>query len=258
VSSQTNPTDESPSKRFTVQHPTYLLGLCAVKLAVQHQTLGDLLNVLREDLPFNSKPTRKSFTSRLRHWALDRGNLDALGVRVWRAYGDELLTNQVLQERYLNAYPIIGRFVTDVLGTLPPDIELDRSLVCDYLSTEQVGALSKSVKTLRYTMRDMRLIRTVGRAKDVVTPTPLPNTAFLVLLHHHLARTPATVPVAQILEHPFWRYLGGRDEGEVRTVLSLAAARDLIARYARVDNLEQITTRFSLDEFLQRKVRLDP
>ena len=82
------------------------------------------------------------------------------------------------------------------------------------------------------------------------------QTAFLLLLHAELAPAPRTVTVAEILAHPFWRCLGGRDPQQVRDALAAAAAAGAIDRYIHVDQLEQATTRFTLEELLDRKVRL--
>jgi hypothetical protein len=105
-------------------------------------------------------------------------------------------------------------------------------------------------------MRDLGFLRFIRKKPPLVEATELPETAFLLLLHHHFAKEPATVPVGDVLAHPFWRYLGGREEAEVRTALTLGAAKDLLGRYAVVDHLEQVTTRFSMTELLDRQATL--
>ena len=242
--------------RFTVQDCTYLQGLTAIQMASQFESWNDLRPELEEVIPFNSAQTRRRYVSQLFRWALDGGNLSAISVRAWQLYEDDELANQLLRACYLDAYPVLGRFVSDSLASIPSDTELNANAIEHYLAEEEVGALKQSVGKLKSTMRDLGFIRKVG-GEYVVTGTSLPLTAFLILLHYHLAPEPATIPVDAIIEHPFWRYLGGRQEGEVRSALSLAAARDSISRYALVDGLEQITTRFSLEELLQMRVRLD-
>ena len=243
-------------RRFTVQKCTYRQGLFAIQAASQHDEWDILRSYLEETLPFNSEESRKRRFRSLMRWALDGGSLNPIGSKVWCSYMDEDLSNQVLRERFLDTYPVIGKFVSNVLATFPIGAELDVDAIQDYLIQEHAGALSTSTVELRLTMRDMGFIRKAGR-KYVVIETSLPKTAFLLLLHYHLALEPATIPVSQIIERPFWRYLGGRHEEEVRATLSQAAAGDFISRYAAVDSLEQITTRFSLEELLQQQVRLD-
>ncbi len=80
----------------------------------------------------------------------------------------------------------------------------------------------------------------------------------MILLHARLAPTPRIVRVSDLLAEPFWRYLGLRQPDEVRTILHDADAAGLLARYSTVDQLEQVTTRYTLEEYLGRALRLRP
>ena len=248
--------NQAGRQRFTVQDCTYRQGLLAVQMASQFESWEALRSELEEALPFNSAQTRRRYVSQLFRWALDGGNLSAIGVEVWRCYRDDELLSQILRERYLDVYPVLGGFVSSSLAMLTPGTELDANSIERHLVQEQVGGLNHSVGKLRLTMRDMDIIRKIG-GEYVVADTFLPKTAFLILLHYHLVPEPTTITVSEIMKHPFWRYLGGRNYEEVRSALSHAAAGDAISRYATVDSLEQITTRFSLKELLERQVRFD-
>ena len=151
---------------------------------------------------------------------------------------------------------MLGRFVANSLSKVKSGTELDVDTIVRHLMEEQVGALHRSAEKLRLTMRDMGFVHKIDR-RYVVTETFLPETAFLIMLHYHLAQEPTTITVSAVIDHPFWRYLGGRRDEEVRNALSHATAIDAISRYSSADNLEQITTRFSLEELLQERVRLE-
>ena len=248
--------DYGRGQRFTVQDCTYRQGMVAVQMAGQFDSWDSLRPELEEALPFNSAHTRRRYVSQLFRWALERGNLNAVGVKVWCSHKSDELVNQILRERYLDAYPVLGRFVSKSLGMLTAGTELDSGSIGRYLHQEQVGALDRSIEKLRLSMRDMGFISKIG-GKYVVAETSLPRTAFLILMHYLLAPEPSTIVVPEIIGHPFWRHLGGKTSDEVRSALTNAAASDAISRYATVDNLEQITTRFSFEELLERRVRLD-
>ena len=248
--------NQGATQRFTVQDCTYRQGMTAVQMAGRFESWDDLRPELEEALPFNSVLTRRRYVSQLFRWAFDGGNLGAVGVEVWRAYRDGELVNHLLRERYLDVYPVLGKFVSTSMTALTPGTELDVGIVERHLVQEQVAALSRSTGKLMLSMRDMGFIHKVG-GRYVVAKTSLPRTAFLLLLHYHLVPEPATITVAEIIEHPFWRYLGGRNDEEVRSALAYAAAGDALSRYSTVDSLEQITTRFSFEELLGRQVRLD-
>jgi len=226
-------------------------------MAADATSWEQLRPVLVESLPYNSHETRKRYVSSLADWALEGGNLSCLAVRVWRAYKNRELLEQILRERYLVACPVLGRFVSHVMCHLDPGETVENRILADFLNAEHSTYAEKTLVKLRITMRDLGFLRSMGRnTPPVANDTRLPGSAFLILLHHHLAVQSTTVPVSDILANPFWRHLGGRAEAEVRSALSLAAARDVIARYAAVDHLEQVTTRYSLEELLRRQVLL--
>ena len=243
---------------LTVQKSTFNFGLHAAQAAAEgkYESWNELRIRLEDEIPFNSLITRQRRVRSLFQWAFRGGDVDSLAVRVWRAYRDEALTRQVLKGLYLDTYPILGEFVSRVIGSIPVGSELSHADVENYLLEAQVGGLKDSISNLRSTMRDMGFIRRVG-SNYLICENVLPGTAFLILLHYHLVPQPATLTVSEIVRHSFWQNLGGREVTEVRSVLSEAAAYDVLSRYSTVDNLEQVTTRFSLEELVERRLKLD-
>jgi len=65
-----------------------------------------------------------------------------------------------------------------------------------------------------------------------------------------------TVELRNLVANPFWKYLGFKSEDGVRALLREADAAGLVGKYVVADQLEQVTTCFTLDELLQRRVRL--
>lgn len=90
----------------------------------------------------------------------------------------------------------------------------------------------------------------------IVQPIPLPDNSFLLALHARLAPTPRIVRISDILGAAFWKLIGIRDEATVRSILRDANAKGFIAKYTIMDQLEQITTRYSFDEYLTKAFRL--
>ena len=50
--------------------------------------------------------------------------------------------------------------------------------------------------------------------------------------------------------------MGIRDESTVRAILRDAEVKGVIAKYTVVDQLEQITTRYSYEDYLSKALRL--
>ncbi len=73
------------------------------------------------------------------------------------------------------------------------------------------------------------------------------KTSFLVVFHSIFSPAgPRTIELQQILQHPFWKYLGLKSEQSVRAILREAEASRLFGKYVAADQLEQVTTCFSL------------
>jgi hypothetical protein len=82
-----------------------------------------------------------------------------------------------------------------------------------------------------------------------------PNeTAALLIFHHRYAPTPRVIDLKALLAEPIWKYLGFSHEDSVRGFMRKLEQRRLVARYAIVDRLEQVTTRYSLESLLARRV----
>ena len=98
--------------------------------------------------------------------------------------------------------------------------------------------------------------RSRGQPDQLLPVTPAP-TATLLLLHHLFAPAgPRTVELRNLFAHPFWKYLGYKSPDAVRNVLRAADLAGLVGKYVVADQLEQVTTCYSLDELLTRRARL--
>ena len=60
---------------------------------------------------------------------------------MWCSYKSDELVNQVLRERYLDAYPVLGRFASKSLAMLTAGTELDADSIGRYLRQEQVRGI---------------------------------------------------------------------------------------------------------------------
>jgi hypothetical protein len=92
---------------------------------------------------------------------------------------------------------------------------------------------------------------------DRLLPVVPQKTSALVLLHYlFAAEAVRTVELRNLFANPFWKYLGYKSQDAVRTVLREADAAGLLGKYVVADQLDQVTTCFTLDELLKRKARL--
>jgi hypothetical protein len=246
-------TTDRDSSRYNIQEPIYLRTFpWAIQQSVQFTTWEDFVAFLLENLPYSSSTTRQRAIAELRP-IFEGGRLDAFAARVWRAYQDDQLLFDVIRAEWLSTMPpALGRFWIEHISKLEAGCIVTETDRADFLAAEP--RLHDPIKRLLRVYASLGFLRKEG-GHYVVVHRPLPKTAFLLCLMHRFAPEPSTVHVRQVLEHPFWRYLGGRDESEVRRAIADAEAAGFV-RHERVDQLDQITTRFSLEQCLERRVRL--
>jgi len=101
------------------------------------------------------------------------------------------------------------------------------------------------------------LLERVGSEEDRLVSVNPSKTSLLLLTHHVFApKGMRTVELKRIWADPFWKYLGFKNQDVVRAIYREADATGILGKYVVADQLEQITTRWSLDEFLQNKARV--
>jgi hypothetical protein len=250
----------SPAKganRKAIQDLLFTEGLLAARLSRGADSLETLQRQLISQLPQNSLETRTRYAQSLLKWFFPEG-LSSLLPRVAAAYADAAITSDVLRCCYLMAEPIVGACVTECLfpletGMRVPAHYVDRFLR-EHLGAEPPARTSKRLKT--NLMRLGFLGRSRGQPDQLLPVNPTP-TATLILVHYLFAPCgPRTVELRHLFAHPFWKFLGYKAEDAVRGVLRAADVAGLVGKYVVADQLEQVTTCFSLDELLARRARL--
>ena len=227
----------------------------AVKASADFDSYDQFYRYMLEGLPQNSPQTRQRYAELIGMRYFPGLSLDNLLRYVWSAYRDEPILVDLMRVYALEAEPVIARFVTEKVWPLDVGQNFDSDLARAFIQ-ETYGAFKEnSYSRLLLTVRHLGFL---GRYNGelVVEQIPLPADALLILLHDRLAPTPRIVRLDEILESDWWRFLGFRQRDDLRQVLRRAEAAGLIARYAAVDELEQVTTRFTRDEYISQAKRL--
>ena len=244
-------------KRRTIQDVLIQEGLLAVKLAHEAKSQEELRNILVNRLGQNSMETRQRYSRSIVKWFFPDG-LDGLLPVVWRAYEDEAITFDLLRWSYLNQEPIMGKCVAEALfpcetGLVKPTIYFDKFLL-DHLGE---APPQKTRKRLKSNLKKIGFLERAKGKPDRLLPVVTQKTSFLILLHHlFAAKAVRTVELRNLLANPFWKYLGYKSEDGLRALLREADTEGLVGKYVVADQLEQVTTCITLDEFLERRARL--
>jgi hypothetical protein len=228
----------------------------AVKEATKCESLEALKDRLLQVLGQNSAETRLRNARFIIRWFFPDG-IDGIARKTWLAYQDDRILLEVLRCLYLSQEPVMGRCMADCLfplelGMRVPAAEFDRFLTAYYGSPPT----KKTSQRLKTNFIKLGVLEAVGRDHRLVPFVPT-KTALLILTHSIFAPSePRTVELKRLLADPYWKYLGYKSEDAVRTVFREADAAGILGKYVIADQLEQITTRWGLDDFLANRPRL--
>lgn len=243
--------------RKTIQDVLLREGLVAVRLAVGLASTEQLQEKLQQELSQNSAETRRRYARSILLWFFGDG-IDGLARQAWQAYEDEQLEHDILRYLYLTAEPLVGRCVEDCLFPLEEGMLIPAAYFERYLRDalgEQPPA--KTLERLKMNLAKLGFLDRSSSQGDRLGRITVDKTAFLVVFHSIFSPTgPRTVELATVLSNPFWKRLGLKSEQAVKAILREADAAHLIGKYVVADQLEQVTTCFSLRDLLKRRARL--
>jgi hypothetical protein len=227
----------------------------AVKLSAEFSDFASFRKELEKSLHYNSSYVRARNTNSIIRWFFSSHSLDNLLTKVWVFYKDETILKDVMRYEYLTREPDVAEFVVRYLLSLPPGTSIESEYLKDFLLKKYSVVKKDPLNSLRGACRELGFVYTQNK-KLVTAQMPTPKTSLLILTHYLFAPYPRTVTLREILSNPFWQYLGIREPDVVKVIFQEADSSGIIAKYIVADQLEQITTRYSFEEFIQRRGRL--
>jgi hypothetical protein len=229
--------------------------LLAAKVSQDCPTVAELISRLHEKLPQNSTLTRRRNTSIILGRFFPTEDLDQLPRRVFQTYDDEALLASVMRVLFLEAEPLVGELIAGRLHGLPAGLMLPRDFFTRF--TEEVLGKKETHVSYRCCTAARVLGWTIVEKKKSYVAQQVPNeTAALLIFHHRYAPTPRVIDLKFLFTEPTWKYLGFSHEDAVRQFMRKLERRGLLSRYATVDRLEQVTTKYPLTSLLEQKVRV--
>lgn len=239
----------------TLQHFPWSLSLEAVKESEKFSSYMAFYQHLQKNLPINSPQTRVKYSNVIQRRFFPNRSLSDFAPLVWKAYHDDAILREIMRTLVLETESLIGDFAIGYILMRKPGSELDVQVIKDYI-INAFGILQEhSYRRLTFALKEMGFLGRYNKSL-FIEPLPIPADSFLILLHERLAPAPRIVRLSEILDVSWWRYLGLQDELQVRDVLHQAEASGLISRFSKVDELEQITTRYTREEYFQKALKL--
>ncbi len=226
----------------------------AVQIAAACGSFEEFVARLPGDLSQGSEHTRGRAVSTILSRYFADLTVDTLPCRVWRTWNDPALLEAVMGPLLLQSEPLLGRLVAERLHPIPPGSMLPLDFFRHY--GDEVGgrnAINVS-KRCAGAARNLGWIARV-RGRSVRVQPRIDPTAALLLLQREYAPTPRIVDLEAVAAGTLWKYLGFSSVQELRACIASFVERGLIARFVQVDRLDQFTTRYTLDELLERGLR---
>lgn len=244
-------------KQKSIQDVLLREGLLAARLAVGLASADELQKKLQQELSQNSAETRRRYAQSILLWFFGDG-IDGLARQTWQAYEEEILERDILRYLYLTSEPLVGKCVENCLFPLEEGMVIPAAYFERYLR-DVLGEQppSKTLERLKMNLAKLGFLDRSSPQGDRLSRINFDKTAFLIVFHSIFSSTgPRTVELASVLSNPFWKYLGLKSEQAVKTILREADAARLLGKYVVADQLEQVTTCFSLRDLLKQKARL--
>ena len=208
---------------------------------------------LSESLPFNSKETRERYGqaiatrfSRLNP-TITHGLIDMV-----KSHVEINIIEQIWRVLFCMAEPLVAQVYLEMIWPREPSSSINRNEIRSYIETAFQQQSTKLNQRIISCLRHSGYLMPHGKQDLIVVSFGNPEYALILATHLVLAQNPRTITLSEVESSNYWRFLGYRKFDHVRLGFRSAEAKGLIMRYANVDHLEQITTRYTWQELLQK------
>ncbi len=212
-------------------------------------------NFIQSKLNFNSSETRKRYSRAIltRFQRLDKKVLDGFICLIQLKINTELL-EQIWRILFCATEPLIAKVYLEAIWPREPGSSIQRDHIKSYIQTTFTQQSDKLNQRILNCLQHAGYVIAHGKKDLIVVGFGNLEDALILSTHLLLAQNPRTIKLTEIETSNFWRFLGYRKFDHVRIGFRRAEAKGLIMRYAMVDHLEQITTRYTWNELLDKVV----
>jgi hypothetical protein len=208
---------------------------------------------LEQILHFNSKETRTRYGRAIatRFARLEgpilRGLFDISKFRFDRA-----TIEAIWRILFCMVEPVVSKAYLEIIWPREPGSIITRNEIRSYVETTFKHESRKLNTRLVNCLRQGGYVLPQGKDNLIVVGFGELEEPLVLATHLLFAKTPKTLKLSEIEASNYWRFLGYRKLSHVKVGFRSAEAKGIIERYAIVDHLEQITTRFSWEELLSK------
>jgi hypothetical protein len=204
-------------------------------------------------LHFNSKETRTRYGQAIatRFARLEGPTLKGL-FDIAKSTTSRTTTEAIWRVLFCLVERVVSQTYLEIIWPREPGSVINRNEIRSYVET------TFKQESRKLNIRLIDCLRQVGyvlpQGKDILIVVGFGELEEALILATHLlfAQSPKTIKLSEIETSNYWRFLGYRKFGHVKVGFRSAEAKGLLERYAVVDHLEQITTRYLWPELLSK------
>ena len=212
------------------------------------QDIGKLLR-------FNSIETRQRYGNAIYNRLFARDiRIGNTIIEVYKTYQNIDLVITLWRCLYFSVEPIIAQTYLDIIWPREPGTIITTGDIKNYIRSTWKEYGVKILQRINMSLTQSGVIRKQGK-EYVITGFANLETAFLILLHLYMVKdkNTTTISIVSIENHRFWKFLGYRSFEHVKVGLRKAEQAGWLTRYSKIDQLEQITTKYNLEELIHLK-----
>jgi hypothetical protein len=217
-------------------------------------TASEIAKVLR----FNSEETRQRYGNAIYRRLFGHDELYGKTlINVARYYNDPVLVETLWRTIYFLIEPIPAKTYLDIIWLRTPGSMISSTEIKNYVRSQWKSLGAKVDERVSLSLKHSGVIRKHEK-KFVISGFANLETSLLLMVHLLYVKesSAVTVSMTSIENNNFWKYLGYRSLDHVRVALRKAEHQGLLARYAIVDHIEQITTKYSLSSLISMKLQI--
>jgi len=159
-------------------------------------------------------------------------------------------TEQLWRILFCKIESIFAQIYLEMIWPREPGQSIERDEIKSYIQTTFPQQSKKLYEVLMLCFRKIGYLLPNSKQNLIIVGFANLEDSLVMATHLLMAREPRTIKISEIEADPYWKYLGYRKFDHVRVALRNAEKKGTIMRYAVVDHLEQITTRFKWSEYL--------
>jgi hypothetical protein len=234
------------------QEPLWKETLDVLNEAERAEVLTDP-KALEKILHFNSKETRTRYGRAMatRFARLEEPTLKGL-FDIARSNTSRTTTEAIWRVLFCMVEPVVAQTYLEIIWPREPGSAISRNEIRSYVQTTFKQESRKLNIRLVNCLRQVGYILPQGKDNLIVVGFGELEEALILATYLLFAQIPKTIKLSEIEASNYWRFLGYRNFSHVKVGFRSAEAKGLLERYAMVDHLEQITTRYQWPELLSQ------